>query len=652
MPAPLVSVLITVYNREKYLAAAIESVLAQTFGDFELLIVDDNSKDQSIEIARRYEGDRVKVHTNERNLGDYANRNKAASLARGKYLKYVDADDRIYPHCLEMMVEAMEAFPEAGLGVSRSIPGVVRPVRLSPRDAYLEHFVGAGLLAAGPLAVIVRRSAFEAIGGFDTARHTPDTRCWLTLARKGPVAIMAPGLYWWRRHDEQESIAETRGYEAIAEVTGRRFNDVIEALDASDCPLSETERKVIRSHAFRSYTRGVLGQLRRGKFRYAKALVRQSRQPTASLAKSFVPFSRPRQPMSALRPQLSGGFALSHLPPRDRPPVIEHRPATANLHLSPLVSVLIPADNAEAHIAGAIESVLTQRFTDWELIIVDDTSRDLTAQIAHTYADGKRIRLFHNQHTVGKWPLANRCAEYARGKYLKFLYAEDRLYPHCLQQMVEMLNLHPHSHMLLSLAVNRFYCPVWLSAAAAYRQEYFGLMPLAEHPGLFLYRREEWQSGGGFKSDHSCPDLEAHFRMAADGGLVIAHTGLVCCGTPSVQATHFHSRGDTLSAEVIGYHLTALSGMTLPLGQAEIRQARNRWLTFAARQWFLRATKADLVGASAIYRMFGKEVLRIGRWKQQVFEANAAFWAQYYNSCGSDNVATQRVLLSEPECPL
>ncbi|HEV2714429.1 MAG TPA: glycosyltransferase family A protein, partial [Terriglobales bacterium] len=98
MATPLVSVLMTAYNREKYIAEAIESVLASNFKDFELIIVDDCSKDRTAEIARRYTSDsRVQVHVNEKNLGDYPNRNRAASLARGKYLKYLDSDDVIYP---------------------------------------------------------------------------------------------------------------------------------------------------------------------------------------------------------------------------------------------------------------------------------------------------------------------------------------------------------------------------------------------------------------------------------------------------------------------------------------------------------------------------------------------------------------------------
>ena len=80
---PLVSLLMTAFNREKYIAEAIESVLASTYTNFELIVVDDCSKDATVEIARKYEkqDERIKVYINEINLGQFPNRNKAAEYA-------------------------------------------------------------------------------------------------------------------------------------------------------------------------------------------------------------------------------------------------------------------------------------------------------------------------------------------------------------------------------------------------------------------------------------------------------------------------------------------------------------------------------------------------------------------------------------------
>src|SRR3989304_2942047 len=90
---PVVSVLTTSYNREKCIASAIESVLGQTFSDFELIITDNRSTDATFEIAQSYarKDKRIRVIQNEANRGQFGNRNRAASLSQGQYLKYNDS---------------------------------------------------------------------------------------------------------------------------------------------------------------------------------------------------------------------------------------------------------------------------------------------------------------------------------------------------------------------------------------------------------------------------------------------------------------------------------------------------------------------------------------------------------------------------------
>lgn len=208
MSTPLVSVLMTSYNREKYIGEAIESVLASSYKHFELIITDDGSKDNTVEIARSYavRDKRVKVYLNEKNLGDYPNRNMAASYATGKYLKYVDADDYIYPKGLEILVDMMEQFPEAGWGLCSldQFTGGPFPFMLSPKEAYLFNYQGPGLFHKAPLSAIIRRDAFDKVGGFNPIRMAGDFDMWNRLARYFPVVLMPHGIVWYREHGEQE----------------------------------------------------------------------------------------------------------------------------------------------------------------------------------------------------------------------------------------------------------------------------------------------------------------------------------------------------------------------------------------------------------------------------------------------------------------
>jgi glycosyltransferase involved in cell wall biosynthesis len=281
--APIVSVLITAYNREKYIAEAIDSVLASSFKDFELIIVDDCSKDHTVEIARRYTSDpRVQVHMNEKNLGDYPNRNRAASFARGKYLKYLDSDDVIYPHGLEVMVSSMEQFPQAVLGLIRSPRNdAPDPAQLSPAEVYIQHFLKEGFLDAGPSGTIIQTAAFRELGGFTGKRFVGDVELSLRLAARWPTVRLVQGLVWWRRHDEQEIVFErTLGL--------NRYLISMKALSASECPLCPKERKQALAGLNRSHARGLLRlSLRQGRPFEAWRIMRETGFRLKQLPQAF-----------------------------------------------------------------------------------------------------------------------------------------------------------------------------------------------------------------------------------------------------------------------------------------------------------------------------------------------------------------------------
>ena len=209
MNSPAISVLMTTYNREKYVGAAIESVLNSSFKDFELVVVDDRSKDKTVDIVREWQAkdDRVKLFINEQNLGDYPNRNQAAAHATGKYLKYVDADDLIYPWGLQILWDCMERFPDAGWGLCSLAQDKARPFPfvLETREAYRYHYLGPGLFHKAPLSSIIKKELFDAVGGFEPYSHAGDYAMWQKLSLKSPVVCMNQGVVWYQEHDDQSS---------------------------------------------------------------------------------------------------------------------------------------------------------------------------------------------------------------------------------------------------------------------------------------------------------------------------------------------------------------------------------------------------------------------------------------------------------------
>ncbi len=252
MSSPILSVLMTAFNREKYIGEAIESILSSTFQDFELIIVDDCSSDNTISIAKKYAlvDTRVLIHKNDKNLGDYPNRNIAASYARGKYIKYVDSDDMISSDALEVMVASMEKFPEAGLGVS--IRNSVAIKYYTPREAYYCHFFVKGLLDYGPSAVIINTEKFRIENGFMTLNNVSDNDLWLRLSAKYPVIEVNDGLIFWRQHEFQQIVLYPESYLEY------HLSVLMKNLNTLNCPLDEKDVNWILKKYRRQLTRSLL----------------------------------------------------------------------------------------------------------------------------------------------------------------------------------------------------------------------------------------------------------------------------------------------------------------------------------------------------------------------------------------------------------
>ena len=132
----------TSYNREKYIGEAIESVLFSTYTNFELIIVDDASTDDTFSIAKSYQqkDSRIRLFKNERNLGQFSNRNKAADLAVGEFLMNADSDDTMFPDGIKNCVDAMLAFPQSSFGMFCLDTGHP-PFVIKSKKALRQHFL-------------------------------------------------------------------------------------------------------------------------------------------------------------------------------------------------------------------------------------------------------------------------------------------------------------------------------------------------------------------------------------------------------------------------------------------------------------------------------------------------------------------------------
>ena len=230
---PAVSVIVPVYNSARFLAEAVESVFRQTFTDWELILVDDGSTDDSPAVAAAYadkDAERVRLlyHPGRRNHGVSATRNRGIAAAAGEYLAFLDADDVWLPHRLACQVPILAEHPEVGLvyGLSACVGEDGRPLtlRTGPFGYLGEYGVGVpglpfnaypgflvGNLFAPVSTVLARRRIVSACGGFSLGLRfqIEDQVMWTRLARNTLFYFVNQVVALYRVHPTSWSSRQT-----------------------------------------------------------------------------------------------------------------------------------------------------------------------------------------------------------------------------------------------------------------------------------------------------------------------------------------------------------------------------------------------------------------------------------------------------------
>jgi len=299
----------SVYNGEKYLREAIDSILNQTFTDFEFLIVNDGSTDRTAEILRSYDDARIKIINNEENIGLTKSLNKGLGMARGEYIARMDADDVAIPERLEKEFEFMESHLDyAAVGTlikildknSKVIGSVDKPTE---DDQIREFLKKDNCIAHG--SAMIRNVCLQDVGLYDESMEkAQDYDLWLRLSEKYKLFNIPEYLCMWRSHEDSISAKHSNEQMHFVEMAKARANG---------------RREMQRAH-------------------YSN---------------------------------------------------------------KPKFSVLMANYNNSKYIAETIQSVLDQKFKDWELVIVDDCSTDNSIKVIKPYLKDVRIRLLKNKVNIG-----------------------------------------------------------------------------------------------------------------------------------------------------------------------------------------------------------------------------------------------------------
>ena len=215
---PVISVIMPVYNAEPYLEEALESILAQTFGDFELILIDDGSTDGSVEILNRYAAVQERIRLIRRpNTGLTKALNECLRLARGEFVARMDADDVCTPDRFEKQVAFMRANPETVLlgGAYDLVDAEGRHLRRVSQpldDASLQRICLSGLTPICHPLAMMRRGAVLKAGGYDeTFLVAQDLDLWLRLGEIGKLANIPTSVLRFRLHES--SVSESKRHE-------------------------------------------------------------------------------------------------------------------------------------------------------------------------------------------------------------------------------------------------------------------------------------------------------------------------------------------------------------------------------------------------------------------------------------------------------
>jgi glycosyltransferase involved in cell wall biosynthesis len=190
--SPLVSVICAVYNGEKTVATSIDSVIAQTYPHWELILVNDGSKDQTVDIINRYAAadPRIILVNNARNMGQTASLNEGVKAARGTYIARIDADDFFAPDKLQQQVSFMEAHPEMALCGTNAVcadsdTGKETVISFPETD----QDIAAGMLTHSSIihvSVLIRKTALDIAGEYNTGFHVAaDYELWARFVKAG-----------------------------------------------------------------------------------------------------------------------------------------------------------------------------------------------------------------------------------------------------------------------------------------------------------------------------------------------------------------------------------------------------------------------------------------------------------------------------------
>ena len=370
---PLISVIIPVYNGANYIENAINSVLSQTYKNYEIIVVNDGSLDNTDEICKKY-GNKIKYF--KKNNGGVATAlNYGISKAKGDYISWLSHDDEYYPFKLYKQVEVLNEIKDRHTILFSNFELINEKSEVFSKTQFdikytkeqLENNIFPVLKGCtNGCAMLIPKDMLLEDGGFDTSTMTTnDYIMWFKLFSKYPSYFMKDYLIKYRIHNQQDTNKSPVYISECEEMWSKVFNNIDPSLIEK---LGYNELDFYSDFYF---------QMSDGKL-----------NKTANILKNKF-------------------FELYK-------------------NNSPIVSVIMPCYNSVIYLKEAIDSILNQRYMNFELICIDDNSTDDTYKMLKEYEEKDiRVRVFKNNRSKGVSGAMNTGLDNARGKYVTRMDSDD-----------------------------------------------------------------------------------------------------------------------------------------------------------------------------------------------------------------------------------
>lgn len=405
----MVSVLIPAYNAEKTIHRSLDSILAQTYCDIEVIVVNDGSTDSTLAELQAYakKDERVKV-IDQLNSGVAAARNTALDNASGEYILYVDADDWIEPDTVERLLNRMSEDTDIVFCSSdhAETPEHVQcelqaECEIWDRDRQILEFLRHKRMTGMLWNKLIRRSLTDGISFNEKTGYGEDAEfLWQILKKSRKMVVTNEVLYHHVLEDtsishlsfSEKKYSAIPMWESITEEVERDYPEL----------LSLAKERLMCAAVYSGYEMKKAEYKNEIQKRHIQEIVKKN-------WKEFIKSDTVSSKMKIYATVIRGGGK---------------------------VSVIVPIYNTEKYLEKCLDSIRTQTYSDIEVIMVDDGSTDGSKNVANGYAErDNRFRLF-SQENAGVSAARNHGLDVAEGEYILFVDSDDWLEPQMIEKLV------------------------------------------------------------------------------------------------------------------------------------------------------------------------------------------------------------------------